>query len=237
MAADDMIRVLIADDDALMRAGLRSIFEAADGIEVVGEAGDGREAIYLCKFRQPDLVLMDVRMPVMDGVEATRRITADGFATDPDAPVKVLVLTTYHVDDTVVAALRAGASGFMLKDAAPAELLAAVRAVAAGEAWLQPAVARGLLAEFAARPEPRAPERALLDRLTPREQEVLVLIAEGLTNGEIAARLVVGEVTVKTHVGRLLMKLELRDRVHAVIAAYEYGLVVPGVRAAGPNPP
>ena len=226
-----MIRVVVADDQPLIRSGLAMLLDSADDIEIVSEAGDGAEAVAQAAQLQPDLVLMDVRMPVMDGVEATRRITADGFATDPDAPVKVLVLTTYHVDDTVVAALRAGAAGFMLKDAAPAELLAAVRAVAAGEAWLQPAVARGLLAEFAARPEPRAPERALLDRLTPREQEVLVLIAEGLTNGEIAARLVVGEVTVKTHVGRLLMKLELRDRVHAVIAAYEYGLVVPGVRA------
>ena len=231
-----MIRVVVADDQPLIRSGLAMLLDSADDIEIVSEAGDGAEAVAQAAQLQPDLVLMDVRMPVMDGVEATRRITADGFATDPDAPVKVLVLTTYHVDDTVVAALRAGAAGFMLKDAAPAELLAAVRAVAAGEAWLQPAVARGLLAEFAARPEPRAPERALLDRLTPREQEVLVLIAEGLTNGEIAARLVVGEVTVKTHVGRLLMKLELRDRVHAVIAAYECGLVVPGVRAAGPNP-
>jgi DNA-binding NarL/FixJ family response regulator len=230
-----VIRVVVADDQPLIRSGLAMLLDSADDIDIVAEAGDGAEAVAQAAQLQPDLVLMDVRMPVMDGVEATRRITADGFATDPDAPVKVLVLTTYHVDDTVVAALRAGAAGFMLKDAAPAELLAAVRAVAAGEAWLQPAVARGLLAEFAARPEPRAPERALLDRLTPREQEVLVLIAEGLTNGEIAARLVVGEVTVKTHVGRLLMKLELRDRVHAVIAAYEYGLVVPGVRAAGPN--
>jgi DNA-binding NarL/FixJ family response regulator len=230
-----VIRIVVADDQPLIRSGLAMLLDSADDIEIVAEAGDGAEAVERAAQLQPDLVLMDVRMPVMDGVEATRRITADGFATDPDAPVKVLVLTTYHVDDTVVAALRAGAAGFMLKDAAPAELLAAVRAVAAGEAWLQPAVARGLLAEFAARPEPRAPERALLDRLTPREQEVLVLIAEGLTNGEIAARLVVGEVTVKTHVGRLLMKLELRDRVHAVIAAYEYGLLVPGVRAAGPN--
>jgi DNA-binding NarL/FixJ family response regulator len=230
-----VIRIVVADDQPLIRSGLAMLLDSAADIEIVAEAGDGAEAVAQAAQLQPDLVLMDVRMPVMDGVEATRRITADGFATDPDAPVKVLVLTTYHVDDTVVAALRAGAAGFMLKDAAPAELLAAVRAVAAGEAWLQPAVARGLLAEFAARPEPRAPERALLDRLTPREQEVLVLIAEGLTNGEIAARLVVGEVTVKTHVGRLLMKLELRDRVHAVIAAYEYGLLVPGVRAAGPN--
>jgi DNA-binding NarL/FixJ family response regulator len=226
-----VIRIVVADDQPLIRSGLAMLLDSADDIAIVGEAGDGAEAVALAARLQPDLVLMDVRMPVMDGVEATGRITADGFS-DPDAPVKVLVLTTYNVDATVVEALRAGASGFMLKDAAPADLLAAVRSVAAGEAWLQPAVARGLLAEFAARPEPRAPERTLLDRLTPREQEVLVLIAEGLTNGEIAARLVVGEVTVKTHVGRLLMKLELRDRVHAVIAAYEYGLVVPGVRAA-----
>ena len=227
-----MIRIVVADDQPLIRSGLAMLLDSADDIEIVAEAGNGAEAVARAAELQPDIVLMDVRMPVMDGVEATGRITADGFSADPDAPVKVLILTTYNVDATVVEALRAGASGFMLKDAAPGDLLAAVRSVAAGEAWLQPAVARGLLAEFAARPEPRAPERALLDRLTPREQEVLVLIAEGLTNGEIAARLVVGEVTVKTHVGRLLMKLELRDRVHAVIAAYEYGLVVAGVRAA-----
>lgn len=223
-----MIRVIVADDQPLVRSGLGMLLDSAPDIEIVGEAGDGAEAVAGAERLQPDVVIMDVRMPVMDGVEATRRIAADSFTRDPDAPVKILILTTYHVDQTVHEALRAGASGFLLKDAAPAELLAATRAVAAGDAWLQPSVARELLTEFAARPAPRAPARELLDRLTPRESEVLVLIAHGLTNPEIAARLHVGDATVKTHVGRIFMKLDLRDRVHAVITAYEHGLVVPG---------
>ncbi|MFC4945591.1 response regulator [Pseudonocardia sp. GCM10023141] len=222
-----MIRVIVADDQPLVRSGLAMLLDAADDVEIVGEAADGQEAVTGAQQLQPDIVVMDVRMPVMDGVEATRRITADGFSRNPDAPVKVLVLTTYHVDHTVHEALRAGASGFLLKDTAPADLLAATRAVAAGDAWLQPAVARDLLAEFAARPDPRAPDAGLLARLTPREREVLVLVAQGRTNVEIAESLFVGEVTVKTHVGRIFMKLELRDRVHAVITAYEHGIVVP----------
>jgi DNA-binding NarL/FixJ family response regulator len=222
-----VIRVIVADDQPLVRSGLAMLLDSAPDVEIVGEAGDGAQAVADAARLQPDLVIMDVRMPVMDGVEATRRITADSFTGDPDAPVKILILTTYHVDRTVHDALRAGASGFMLKDAAPAELLAATRAIAAGDAWLQPSVARDLLAEFAARPEPRAPARELLERLTPREREVLILIAHGLTNTEIAVRLHVGDVTVKTHVGRIFMKLDLRDRVHAVITAYEHGLVVP----------
>jgi DNA-binding NarL/FixJ family response regulator len=222
-----VIRVIVADDQPLVRSGLAMLLDSAPDGEIVGEAGDGAQAVADAARLQPDLVIMDVRMPVMDGVEATRRITADSFTGDPDAPVKILILTTYHVDRTVHDALRAGASGFMLKDAAPAELLAATRAIAAGDAWLQPSVARDLLAEFAARPEPRAPARELLERLTPRESEVLILIAHGLTNTEIAVRLHVGDVTVKTHVGRIFMKLDLRDRVHAVITAYEHGLVVP----------
>lgn len=222
-----MIRVLVADDQPLVRSGLAMLLDSATDIDIVGEAGDGAQAVADAERLQPDIVIMDVRMPVMDGVEATRRITADSFTRDPDAPVKILILTTYHVDRTVHDALRAGASGFLLKDAAPAELLAATRAIAAGNAWLQPSVARDLITEFAARPEPHAPAPELLDRLTPRESEVLVLIAHGLTNAEIAARLHIGDVTVKTHVGRIFMKLDLRDRVHAVITAYEHGLVVP----------
>jgi len=193
----------------------------------VGEAGDGAEAVDQARLLRPDVVIMDVRMPVMDGVEATRRITADGFAGDADRPVKILILTTYHVDRTVHEALRAGASGFLLKDSAPADLIAATRAVAAGDAWLQPAVARDLLAEFAARPDQGTAAPETIERLTPRETEVLVHIARGMTNAEIAEHLHVSEVTVKTHVGRIFMKLDLRDRVHAVITAYESGLVTP----------
>ncbi|WP_433291641.1 response regulator [Pseudonocardia sp. CA-142604] len=222
-----MIRVLLADDQLLVRSGLAMLLDAAPDVEIVGEAGDGAQAVADAQRLQPDLVIMDVRMPVMDGVEATRRITDDSFARDPDAPVKILILTTYHVDRTVHDALRAGASGFLLKDSAPTDLLAATRAIAAGDAWLQPSVARDLIAEFAARPEPKAPAPDLLARLTPRENEVLVLIAQGLTNSEIAEQFHVSDVTVKTHVGRIFMKLELRDRVHAVITAYEHGLVVP----------
>lgn len=222
-----MIRVLLADDQPLVRSGLAMLLDAEDDVDIVGEAADGAEAVEQARRLQPDVVIMDVRMPVMDGVEATRRITADTFAGNADRPVKVLILTTYHVDHTVYEALRAGASGFLLKDTAPADLLAATRAVALGDAWLQPAVARDLLAEFAARPEPRAPHPQMLARLTPRETEVLVHIAHGLTNAEIAHHLNVGEVTVKTHVGRIFMKLGLRDRVHAVITAYECGLITP----------
>ncbi len=222
-----MIRVIVADDQPLVRSGLAMLLDAEADVEIVGEAADGSEAVDQAGLLQPDLVIMDVRMPVMDGVEATRRITADTFAANADEPVKVLILTTYHVDRTVHEALRAGASGFLLKDAAPADLLAATRAVAAGDAWLQPAVARDLLAEFAARPEQRSPAPDTMARLTPRETEVLVHIAHGLTNTEIARHLHVSEVTVKTHVGRIFMKLDLRDRVHAVITAYETGLVTP----------
>jgi DNA-binding NarL/FixJ family response regulator len=225
-----MIRVIVADDQPLVRSGLAMLLDAEPDVEIVGEAADGAEAVDQARRLQPDLVIMDVRMPVMDGVEATRRITADAFAGDADRPVKVLILTTYHVDRTVHEALRAGASGFLLKDAAPADLLAATRAVAAGDAWLQPAVARDLLAEFAARPEQRSPAPEVIARLTTRETEVLVHIAHGLTNPEIAQRLHVSEVTVKTHVGRIFMKLDLRDRVHAVITAYETGLVTPSRR-------
>jgi len=222
------IRVVVADDQVLVRSGFTMLLGGEPDIEVVGEASNGVEAVALVASERPDVVLMDVRMPVMDGVEATRRITADAFAGDVDRPVKILVLTTYHVDRTVHEALRAGASGFLLKDAAPADLIAATRAVAAGDAWLQPAVARDLLAEFAARPEQRSPAPELLAQLTPRETEVLVHIAHGLTNAEIAQRIHVSEVTVKTHVGRIFMKLDLRDRVHAVITAYESGLVTVG---------
>jgi DNA-binding NarL/FixJ family response regulator len=219
-----VIRVLLADDQPLVRAGLAMLLCAEPDVEVVGEAGDGVEAVELTRRLKPDVVLMDVRMPGMDGVTATRQLTAGPEPSD----ARVLILTTYHVDEAVYSALRAGASGFLLKDAAPQELLYAVRAVAAGEAWLDPAVARGLLDDLARRPEPATPSPAALAELTAREQEVLVLMAHGLSNAEIARRLVVGDATVKTHVGRVLMKLGLRDRTQAVVAAYQSGLVVPG---------
>ena len=218
-----MIRVLLVDDQALMRAGFRMILEAEDDIEVIGEAGDGREGVELAQRLRPDLVLMDIRMPKLDGVEATRRIAG------PDAarPVNVLVLTTFDLDDYVYGALRAGASGFLLKDAPPEDLLTAVRVCARGDALLAPAITRRLIQEFAARPEVRQPTGAA-ERLTARELEVLGHIAQGMSNAEIAAELVVSETTVKTHVGRILQKLGLRDRVQAVIFAYEERLVLPG---------
>jgi DNA-binding NarL/FixJ family response regulator len=215
------IRVLIADDQALMRGGFRMILEAQDDIEVVGEAIDGRDAVEQFRRLHPDVVVMDVRMPAMDGIEATRRLTSEA------APARVLILTMFDLDEYVFRALRAGASGFMLKDRPPEELVAAVRVVASGDALLAPSITRRLIEEFAGRPEPPAPP-AGLDRLTDREREVLVLMARGLSNTEIAAGLFVAETTVKTHVGRVLQKLELRDRAQAVVLAYESGLVQPG---------
>ena len=225
------IRVLLADDQPLVRAGLAMLLNAEPDIEVVAQAGDGAQAVEEAGRLQPDVVVMDVRMPVVDGVEATRQIAADGFSKNADRQVKVLILTTYHADETVYAALRAGASGFLLKDAAPEELTQAVQAVAGGEAWLHPAVARRLLDEFAARPDPHTPTPAEMQQLTAREREVLVLVAHGLSNGEIAVRLFVGEATVKTHLARVFVKLGLRDRAQAVVAAFQSGLVKPGTGA------
>jgi DNA-binding NarL/FixJ family response regulator len=231
-----MIRVLLADDQPLVRAGIAMLLAASPDIAVVGEADDGERAVELAATLQPDVLVMDVRMPGMDGVEATRRVAADGFASDPDRPVKVMILTTYNVDATVYAALRAGASGFLLKDAAPDELVSAVRALAGGDGWLDPAITRGLLREFASRPETQLPAPAELAVLTPREREVLVLMAYGLSNVEISRRLFIGEGTTKTHVGRILMKLSLRDRAQAVAAAYQAGLVKPGTRLPDRRP-
>ncbi|MGZ4114835.1 MAG: response regulator transcription factor [Actinomycetota bacterium] len=214
------IRVLVADDQALMRTGFRMILDAQDGIEVVGEAIDGDDAIRQFERLAPDVVVMDVRMPVTDGIEATRRLTA------LDPPARVLILTTFDLDEYVYEALRAGASGFLLKDQPSEELVAAVRVVAAGEALLAPSVTRRLIEEFAKRaPTATRPE---LVELTDREREVLVLMARGLSNAEIARSLFVAETTVKTHVGRVLRKLRLRDRAQAVVVAYESGLVQPG---------
>lgn len=197
-------------------------------IVIVGEAGDGVQAVDMATTLQPDVVVMDVGMPKMNGVEATRVLASDSFSSNPDRTVKVLILTTYSLDDTVYAALRAGASGFLLKEAVPAELARAVRAIAAGDGWLDPAVTLRLLKEFAARPESQLPTTAQLDQITPRERDVLVLVAHGLSNSEVAGRLYISEGTVKTHFGRILMKLGLRDRAQAVATAYQTGLVTPG---------
>jgi DNA-binding NarL/FixJ family response regulator len=213
------IRVLVADDQALVRGGFRMILDAKPDLEVVGEAGDGAEAVALADRLAPDVVLMDVRMPGVDGLEATRRIVAAG------SPARVIVLTTYDVDDSVFAALRAGASGFLLKDVRPAELVEAIRVVARGDALLAPSVTRRLLDRFAGT-LPAAPPADLAE-LTAREVEVLRLVALALSNAEIAQRLVLTEATVKTHVSAVLRKLGLRDRVQAVVFAYDVGLVRP----------
>jgi len=221
------LRVLIADDQAVVRLGFTTLIDSQDDMTVVGAACDGEHAVRLAAELEPDVVLMDIRMPVMNGIEATRRLAA--AETGPH----VLVLTTFDLDDYVYDALRAGASGFLLKDATPEEILTAVRVVAAGEALLDPAVTRMMIAEFTERARLTPP--AELQALTPREMEVLLLIAAGLANGEIAARLFLAEQTVKSHVSSVLLKLGLRDRVQAVILAYEAGLVVPGSGTGAPG--
>jgi len=216
------IRVAIADDHALVRAGFRALLEAEPGLEVVGEAADGAEAIELARTEAPDVVLMDIRMPGTDGVAATSQITSRETA---GPPARVLILTTFDLDEYVYAALRAGASGFLLKDTPPAELLAAIRIIAAGDALLAPSVTRKLIREFARQP-PASP-RPSLDVLTDREQDVLALVARGLSNAEIAAELFITLATVKTHVSRLLAKLAARDRAQLIVVAYESGFAAP----------
>ncbi len=222
-----MISCLIADDQAMVREGFGALLAAQPGIAVAGLAADGAEAVRLARQTRPDVGLLDVRMPVLDGLQATRELLADH--ADRDAP-KVLMLTTFDLDEYVYEALRAGASGFLLKDAPAAELVHAVRVVAAGDALLAPSVTRRLIADFAKRPPARttAPVGPPHSPLTPREEEVLTLIARGLSNAEISDTLVIAEQTTKTHVGRILMKLQLRDRAQAVVFAYESGLVTPG---------
>ena len=215
-----MIRVLLADDQALVRSGFRLILETREDLDVVGEAEDGREAVELARKLRPDVILMDVRMPNVDGVEATRRLAALG------SPARVLILTTFDLDEYVYEAIRAGASGFLLKDVQPAQLVDAVRVVAAGEALLAPTVTRRLLDRFAGQlPSSEPPPE--LARLTERELEILTLMAEGLSNAELAERLFLSETTVKTHVSSVLRKLELRDRVQAVVLAYRAGVARP----------
>ena len=217
-----MIRVLVADDQALVRAGFRAILETQDDLEVVGEAADGAEAVAMGRELGPDVVFMDVRMPGVDGIEATRLLLRDG-----DGP-RVLMLTTFDLDEYVYEAMKAGASGFLLKDAPREQLVGAVRTVAAGDALLAPALVRRLVADFVRRPAPGARPPAELEDLTERELEVLTLIARGLSNAEIAARLFLSEATVRTHVTHVFAKLGLRDRVQAVVLGYESGLVRPG---------
>ncbi|MGW1160732.1 response regulator [Streptomyces sp. NPDC002519] len=217
------IRVMLVDDQVLLRTGFRMVLAAQPDMEVVAEAGDGVEALQVLRSTEVDVVLMDVRMPKLDGVETTRRICAE-----PDAP-KVLILTTFDLDEYAFSGLKAGASGFMLKDVPPGELLAAIRSVHSGDAVVAPSTTRRLLDRFAPMlPGAAEPRHKELERLTDREREVMVLVAQGLSNGEIAARLVLSEATVKTHVGRILTKLGLRDRVQVVVLAYETGLVRAG---------
>ncbi|HEX6346891.1 response regulator transcription factor [Umezawaea sp.] len=216
-----MIRVLLVDDQELMRMGFRMVLGAQPDIDVVGEAADGLDAVQLADQLRPDVVLMDVRMPVMDGVEATKRIAEAGTS-------KILVMTTFDMDEYALSALRNGASGFLLKDTPPGDLVSALRAVASGDAVVSPSVTKRLLSRFLGEGGGELRDAAVLDVLTEREREVLVLIAKGLSNTEIARKLFLSEATVKTHVGRILAKLEIRDRVQAVVLAYETGLVRPG---------
>ena len=216
-----VIRVALVDDQELMRAGLRMVLGAHDDMEIVGEGGNGEEAVRLAAELRPDVVLMDVRMPVLDGVEATKLITGQGLA-------KVLVMTTFDLDEYALSALRNGASGFLLKDTPSVQLVAALRSVASGDAVVSPSVTRRLLDRFLGSGTAELRDATVLDVLTEREREVLLLIAQGLSNTEIARKLFLSEATVKTHVGRVLAKLDLRDRVQAVVLAYETGLVRPG---------
>jgi DNA-binding NarL/FixJ family response regulator len=221
-------RVALVDDQALLRAGLRALLDAEDGIEVVGEAGEGAEGVALARAERPDVVLMDIRMPGVDGLEATRRIVAD-----PElAAVKVVVLTTFEVDEYVFEALRAGAAGFLLKEAEPEEIVRAVRAVAAGESLLSPSVTRRVVETFAGAAAPSGPAASRLDELTEREAEIVALVGTGLSNGEIAERLVISPATARTHVSRAMLKLGARDRAQLVVFAFEAGLVTPRRGAA-----
>ncbi|SEL67331.1 response regulator [Streptacidiphilus jiangxiensis] len=219
-----MIRVLVADDQALVRGSFRLLVDTAPDLEAVGEAETGEEAVALARLHRPDVVLMDVRMPVMDGIEAARRIAGDPATAD----VRVLMLTTFDLDEYVFSALHAGASGFLLKDTRPADLLAAIRVVAAGDALLAPGITRRLIEQFTRGPIPTAAPAAVLADITEREREVLTLVGLGLSNAEISERLHVSPSTTKTHIGRLLTKLTARDRAQLVIAAYESGLIRPG---------
>ncbi len=220
-----MIRVVVVDDQPLVRAGIAMLVNVEEDIAVVAEAADGQDALTQARAQRPDVILMDVRMPGTDGVEATRAVIDEGLTAHSGQPIGVIILTTYDIDEAVYAALRAGASGFLLKDAAPTEIVAAIRAVVAGEAWLDPAVTRRLIDEFATRPEQHPPTPAEMAQLTPREREVLTLLAQGLSNADVAVQLFISVATVRTHLARVMMKLGVREKAQAVAAAYQTGLV------------
>jgi DNA-binding NarL/FixJ family response regulator len=225
--SDSVIRVVVADDQPLVRAGISMLVNAEEDIDVIAEAVDGQDALSHIRAERPDVVLMDVRMPGTDGVAATRAVIDEGLTAQNGEPVRVIILTTFHLDDYVHAALRAGASGFVLKDAASTEIVAAIRAVVAGEAWLDPAVTRRLIDDFAARPEQDMPTPAEMAQLTRREREVLTHLARGLSNADVAEQLFISEATVKTHLARVMAKLNVREKAQAVAAAYQTGLVAP----------
>ncbi|MGH3769964.1 MAG: response regulator [Pseudonocardiaceae bacterium] len=222
-----MIRIVVVDDQPLVRAGITMLVNGEEDFDVVAQAADGQEALTQVRALRPDVVLMDARMPGTDGVEATRAVISEGLTAQTGQPVRVIILTVFHLDEYVHAALRAGASGFLLKDAAPAEIATAIRAVVAGEAWLAPAVTRRLIDDFAARPEQDIPTPVEMEQLTRREREVLTLMAQGLSNADVAAELFISEATVKTHLARVMAKLNVREKAQAVAAAYQTGLVQP----------
>jgi DNA-binding NarL/FixJ family response regulator len=230
-----VIRVVVADDQPLVRAGITMLVNAEKDIDVVAEAVDGQDALNQIRAERPDVVLMDVRMPGTDGVAATRAVIDEGLTAQNGQPVRVIILTTFHLDDYVHAALRAGASGFVLKDAASTEIAAAIRAVVAGDAWLDPAVTRRLIDDFAASPEQDTPTPAEMAQLTRREREVLTHLARGLSNAEVAEQLFISEATVKTHLARVMAKLNVREKAQAVAAAYQTGLVAPTAPRSRPS--
>jgi DNA-binding NarL/FixJ family response regulator len=219
------IRVIVVDDQPLARAGIKMLVQTEEDIEIIAEASDGQEALIQARAERPDVLLMDVRMPGTDGVEATRAVISEGLTRQDGQPIGIIILTTYDVDEAVYAALRAGASGFVIKDAAPAEIVAAIRAVAAGEAWLDPTITRRIIDEFATRSEPYTVASSQMDLLTPREREVLILLAEGFTNDAISNKLHISETTIRTHLSKVMTKLGVVDKTQAVIAAYRSGLV------------
>jgi DNA-binding NarL/FixJ family response regulator len=230
-----VITVVVADDQPLVRAGITMLVNAEQDFDVVAEAVDGQDALVQVRSHRPDVVLMDVRMPGTDGVAATRAVIEEGLTAQSGQPVRVIILTTFHLDDYVHTALRAGASGFLLKDAAPTEIATAIRSVVAGDAWLDPAVTRRLIDDFAARPEQDIPTPAEMAQLTRREREVLTHLARGLSNADVAEQLFISEATVKTHLARVMAKLNVREKAQAVAAAYQTGLVAPTAPRSRPS--